>query len=487
MHTDCYDLVIVGGGSTGLSLLLGLKKHLLQGTLTKVALVDRAAPVKLPGRAIALNSHTLDYFNNCTFALKNEQGQLQELNTLSYLAADLEPITNIIVQTDTNAQSLRLEAAKHHLDQFGGVIDLATLQLKLADLAQLIQLECAQAGRKVTIDFLQNWTVSKNTLGPYQDGPACADSSLADALRAEQAEQAQNLVRTLKLHNAATNEDKSICAHLVLQAAGSGELANNAHAAVSVFHNQLGIICDVELNQPLHGAAIEYFSEHGPVAFLPTSANTACVVWCEELEQESLTPTGQTKPTSLRLDPEVLLGKLNLVLENIDVRSLGDKAELNKPLQAVKISSTASFVLNATNRKNYSQALQAYIGNAAHTLHPVSGQGFNLAILGLDAFIAACDKYAPEVSQGKSFADIAQLIIQDYQRLHHPIAQEVFERTNMLAGEFTRRGKSNPFVRDFALYHLIGYPGLQKQIVDPSLGLVKPQQFKALYSLLAWF
>lgn len=169
-------------------------------------------------------------------------------------------------------------------------------------------------------------------------------------------------------------------------------------------------------------------------------------------------------------------------------------------VQVQAISTTNSFKLNATRLAKVAEPGVVYLGNAAHTLHPVSGQGFNLAILSIEYFIKAIKTTISnhnsednttltsnhhELEPQASIFSQEVVTISDWYNQHYlPVVDSVFKRTNIFAREFTSQARFPAWLTNFGLYHLIAYPLLQTLIVTPSVGNVKPQEFATLYNLL---
>lgn len=159
-------------------------------------------------------------------------------------------------------------------------------------------------------------------------------------------------------------------------------------------------------------------------------------------------------------------------------------------MQVVKISPCAKYPLTATMLKAFNEPNLVYLGNAAHTLHPVSGQGFNLAVLSIQSFIKAFEQVLNQDCKNNkykdknNFAQHAYKLSLIYNKLHQPIATEVFKRTNTLAQEFSVKAKSPSFIRDFTLYHLNAYPILQDLVINPSIGKTNNKGFSWIYRLL---
>ena len=124
--------------------------------------------------------------------------------------------------------------------------------------------------------------------------------------------------------------------------------------------NQQGIVATVATERPHDQIARQRFLSTGPLAFLPLDEPHSCsIVWsADSARAEQL----------LALDDVAFINELQIVF--------GDS------LGAVQIvSPRAAFPLTLSHAKAYTAPHLALIGDAAHTVHPLAGQGVNLGFL----------------------------------------------------------------------------------------------------------
>lgn len=123
-------------------------------------------------------------------------------------------------------------------------------------------------------------------------------------------------------------------------------------------YNQTALICNVSFDRPHDHWAFERFTLGGPLALLPMQGNRFALVWCMANEQAQ------------------------------EVLTL-DEAEFNQRLQQavgfdkgriVKSGERACYPLVLSQAQEQVRSHLVVLGNAAHGLHPVAGQGFNLAL-----------------------------------------------------------------------------------------------------------
>ncbi|MFA0132333.1 2-octaprenyl-6-methoxyphenyl hydroxylase [Vibrio splendidus] len=121
---------------------------------------------------------------------------------------------------------------------------------------------------------------------------------------------------------------------------------------------QVAVIANIVASEPHQGRAFERFTHHGPVALLPMSDNRLSLVWClsPEQAQKVMTLNDNEFLEQLQNDFGWRLGRLE------------------------KVGKRASYPLILRHRQQNISHRFAIIGNAAQTLHPIAGQGFNLGI-----------------------------------------------------------------------------------------------------------
>lgn len=152
----------------------------------------------------------------------------------------------------------------------------------------------------------------------------------------------------------------SLRTHLLVAADG-GESAIRKGLGIQVeerSYAQDAIISTVTADRPQSGVAFERFTETGPLALLPMTEGRYSVVWtCREGETAEI----------LALDDRDFLDRLQGRFGHRLGRLATPAARRAYPLKLLLTQQTVRPRL-------------VLIGNAAHTLHPVAGQGFNLGL-----------------------------------------------------------------------------------------------------------
>ncbi|EJM7149735.1 2-octaprenyl-6-methoxyphenyl hydroxylase [Vibrio parahaemolyticus] len=121
---------------------------------------------------------------------------------------------------------------------------------------------------------------------------------------------------------------------------------------------QVAVIANIVTQEPHQGRAFERFTENGPVALLPMSDNRMSLVWCLRPDEAQIV---------MELPESEFLERL--------------QQDFGWRLGAMqKVGLRASYPLLLRHRKQNISHRFAIVGNAAQTLHPIAGQGFNLGI-----------------------------------------------------------------------------------------------------------
>ncbi len=153
---------------------------------------------------------------------------------------------------------------------------------------------------------------------------------------------------------------QTLTAKLVVAADGSRsklrELAGIETTGWS--YHQHGLVAQITTSKSHQETAWQRFMPDGPLAFLPLSDGSSSIVW-------STTP--EHAEELLALDDVAFLDELQ--------QTFGDS--LGRMLAC---GPRAAFPLRMQHAKTYTQPRLALLGDAAHTVHPLAGQGVNLGL-----------------------------------------------------------------------------------------------------------
>ena len=128
--------------------------------------------------------------------------------------------------------------------------------------------------------------------------------------------------------------------------------------SVSWDYPQIGIVTTVVHERPHNGVAYEHFLPSGPFAILPMTGSRSSLVWTEE--------TAEARRL-MALDEPEFTAELRL--------RFGDHLGEVKP-----IGPRWAYPLKLHLARTYAASRFALVGDAAHTIHPIAGQGLNLGL-----------------------------------------------------------------------------------------------------------
>ena len=132
--------------------------------------------------------------------------------------------------------------------------------------------------------------------------------------------------------------------------------------------DQVAISACVNVQRKKYNSAYQLFTQDGPIALLPVQGNEASVVW--SLEKNSST---------LKLQQNELENQLNNLFK--------------KYVTKLNIKNIQTQKLSFSYAKNMYQDKIVLIGNIAHNIHPIAGQGFNLTVKDISKIVYYITKY----------------------------------------------------------------------------------------------
>jgi 2-octaprenyl-6-methoxyphenol hydroxylase len=161
------------------------------------------------------------------------------------------------------------------------------------------------------------------------------------------------------------DDGRILRAPVAVGAEGRGSVIREAAdiGALGWDYRQAGVVATVRLAQPHHGVAHEFFLPSGPFAILPLTEDRASLVWTESEARAAALKTAR---------PEIFHAHLQ--------RRFGEHLG-----EATLDGDVFTYPLNLQIAEQLAGHRVALLGDAAHGVHPIAGQGLNLGLKGAAA------------------------------------------------------------------------------------------------------
>ncbi|CNI07725.1 2-octaprenyl-6-methoxyphenyl hydroxylase [Yersinia pekkanenii] len=211
-------------------------------------------------------------------------------------------------------------------------------------------------------------------------------------------------------------------------------------------YQQIAVIANITTAEPPDGRAFERFTRNGPLALLPMSQGRSSLVWCHAKQDRQQVDSW---------DDTRFLAELQ--------RAFGWR--LGKMLHAGKRDSYPLQLLTASRHVSHRLAL---VGNAAQTLHPIAGQGFNLGLRDVMSLAETIAQAALVGSDPGSYAVLGQ-----YQQRRQPDQQATIGVTDGLIRLFANRYGPLVVGRNLALMSMEQIPAIRDTFARRTLGWVE--------------
>ena len=397
------EVIIVGGGMVGLSLALMLAKANIAVKLLEA--------IKYPNYDDANLAPYHSSFDARNSALSRRSVQIyQELGLWHALQAHATPILEVHITEQGSFGKARLKAEQEKVESFGQVIENAWLGRVLL----------TEVRKQPLIELIDGVQVTSLT----QD----SDQALIEAIRGE-----EHLSLQEKLVIAADGRD-SFCR----KALGIGASEHD--------YDQVAIVTTVQTSKPHNHVGFERFSHLGPLALLPLpSEYRRSVVW----------------PVKKGTEGEWLGDENDQHFLDALQETYGDRAG-----KFQKTGKRFSFPLSQVLAEKQAVGRVVLMGNAAHTIHPVAGQGFNLCMR--DAYVLV--RYLTEqLAQSDDIGQPSMLLAYEQARLTDQ--QRVIKFCDSVVRGFSNQNPILKFIRNTGLVAFDTIPGIKPLVANYAMGL----------------
>lgn len=176
------------------------------------------------------------------------------------------------------------------------------------------------------------------------------------------------------------DDGREVSARLVVGADGRDSWVRRQAGMIepSTLYQQSGVVANFRAETPHRGTAYQWFQEDGILALLPLPQQHVSMVWSVDDEKA---------PRLLRMTPEELCSAVGAASHH----TLGALHLVMPP---------AAFPLHCLNLPHIVQPRLALIGDAAHSVHPLAGQGVNLGFRDARELAQALVQRGPQTDCG---------------------------------------------------------------------------------------
>ncbi len=209
-------------------------------------------------------------------------------------------------------------------------------------------------------------------------------------------------------------------------------------------YGQTALVCAIGHEKPHNGVAHQLFLPPGPLAILPLTGNRSSIVWSEKHAQARAINA---------LDEEQYLDVLRPRFGDF----LGDIS-----LEGQRFT----YPLNLTLANSFIAERMALVGDAAHGMHPIAGQGLNA---GLRDVAALAHVITHAVRRGEDFASV--LVLERYQSWRRWDTASLAAATDLFNRLFSNDNVLLRMGRDFGMALLGGVPGVRRGFIREAAGL----------------
>ncbi|HCA5038964.1 TPA: FAD-dependent monooxygenase [Acinetobacter baumannii] len=397
------QVIIVGGGMVGLSLSLMLAKANIA-----VKLLEAVKYPNYDDQNVAPYHSSFDARNT---ALSRRSVQIyQKLGLWDALQQHATPILQVHITEQGSFGKARLVAEQEKVESFGQVIENAWLGRVLL----------TQVRQQPLIELIDGVQVTALT----QD----AEQVHIEAQRGDELLKLES-----KLLIAADGRD-SFCR----QAIGVGVDVHD--------YDQVAIVTTVQTSKPHEHVGFERFSALGPLALLPLPGEyRRSVVW----------------PVKKGTEGEWLGEENDQYFLDALQKTYGDRAG-----KFEKTGKRFSYPLSQVLAHKQAVGRVILMGNAAHTIHPVAGQGFNLCLRDADVLLRYL---VNQLSASDDIGNPDNLLAYEQARLSDQ--QRVIKFCDTVVRGFSNQNPLLKLIRNTGLIAFDVIPGVKPLVANYAMGL----------------
>merc|ERR1711969_38001 len=209
-------------------------------------------------------------------------------------------------------------------------------------------------------------------------------------------------------------------------------------------YGQTALVCAIAHEKPHEGVAHQFFMPPGPLAILPLPGNRSSIVWSERDDR--------ARAINALPDDEYLA-----VLRPRFGDFLGEISLAGKRFV---------YPLNLTLANSFIAERLALVGDAAHGMHPIAGQGLNA---GLRDVAALADVLSHAQRRGEDIA--SPLVLARYQQWRRFDTASLAAATDLFNRLFSNDSPLLRFGRDLGMAAINAVPGLRRGFIREAAGI----------------
>ncbi|MDY2946601.1 MAG: FAD-dependent oxidoreductase [Mannheimia varigena] len=180
-------------------------------------------------------------------------------------------------------------------------------------------------------------------------------------------------------------DNQTFSAPIIIAADGANSQARQwaGIGLTSWQYRQHCLLATIKTEKTTPSTTWQQFYTTGPRAFLPLSGNNGCIVWYDS--------------------PQRIAELKNLPTEKLTTEiEQHFPARLREELGKINVQASGAFPLTRQHAQHYVQNGAVLVGDAAHTINPLAGQGVNLGFKDVKVLL---DVVEQAVKKGESFAN----------------------------------------------------------------------------------